>query len=53
MNHKRRRPKSQRSGCLMCKYYKGNHSKMAERMTMSTRRRLASAESTQEHEAQR
>lgn len=22
MNHKRGRPKSRRSGCLMCKYYK-------------------------------
>lgn len=24
MNHKRRRPKSRRSGCLLCKPHKGN-----------------------------
>lgn len=24
MNHKRKRPKNRRSGCLMCKPYKGN-----------------------------
>lgn len=25
MHHKRRRPKSRRSGCLFCKPHKGNH----------------------------
>lgn len=24
MNHKRRRPKNRRAGCLMCKYWKMN-----------------------------
>ena len=24
MNHKRKRPKNQRAGCLMCKYWKVN-----------------------------
>lgn len=27
MNHKRRRPKNRRAGCLMCKYWKINGAK--------------------------
>lgn len=27
MNHKRRRPKNRRAGCLMCKPHKANHVK--------------------------
>ncbi len=32
MNHKRGKPKSARSGCLMCKAYKLNSNKTAQRM---------------------
>ena len=27
MNHKRKRPKNRRSGCLLCKWHKGNGEK--------------------------
>lgn len=40
MHHKRRRPKRQRSGCLMCKPYKGNHSKLDDRDPPRERRKL-------------
>jgi hypothetical protein len=32
MNHKRKRPKSRRAGCLLCKPNKLNANKTAERM---------------------
>lgn len=31
MNHKRRRPKHQRSGCLLCKYHKDERRKKEPR----------------------
>lgn len=31
MNHKRRRPKHQRSGCLMCKFHKDERRKKTAR----------------------
>lgn len=38
-NHKRKRPKSRRSGCLMCKPWKGNGVKgTANAQTMQERR---------------
>jgi hypothetical protein len=46
MNHKRRRPKSTRAGCLMCKPHKRQGSKIAEREKMSARKRILSAEET-------
>ena len=45
MNHKRKRPKNRRAGCLMCKYYKMNgYSKLksdAERWSDHKRRMTA------------
>lgn len=32
MHHKRKRPKARRAGCLLCKPYKLNTNKTAERM---------------------
>jgi len=37
MNHKRRRPKRSRAGCLLCKSHKANH---AHREKASVERRL-------------
>ncbi len=38
MNHKRRRPKNRRAGCLFCKPHKANHAKASEKLTASDRR---------------
>jgi len=39
MNHKRKRPKSRRAGCLLCKPHKANELKDAEKnQTMQERR---------------
>jgi len=35
VNHKRRRPKNRRSGCLLCKHWKANG---ADRRTVGERR---------------
>lgn len=47
MNHKRRRPKNRRGGCLFCKYWKingiGKESKGFERYS-DHRRRMAAKE---------
>lgn len=43
MHHKRKRPKSTRCGCLLCKPYKRQGSKLPERLTFSTRRRVSGA----------
>ena len=40
MNHKRRRPKNRRAGCLMCKHWKVNGSKRSERRPHRDRKRL-------------
>lgn len=37
MHHKRRRPKNQRAGCLMCKPWKANHAP-GDLMPMQERR---------------
>ncbi len=37
-NHKRKRPKNRRAGCLLCKPHKANH---ADRRTVSEARRDA------------
>lgn len=39
-NHKRRRPKSRRSGCLMCKPWKHQRCSKAKRAKVSVLRRL-------------
>lgn len=39
MNHKRRRPKARRGGCLMCKMHKRNHAKASYKLTPADRRR--------------
>ena len=33
-NHKRRRPKNQRRGCLLCKPWKGNNAKNKEKASV-------------------
>jgi hypothetical protein len=33
-NHKRKRPKNQRNGCLLCKPWKGNNAKNKEKATV-------------------
>lgn len=38
-NHKRRRPKNRRAGCLLCKPHKANHAEMKFRDLASVRRR--------------
>jgi hypothetical protein len=48
MNHKRRRPKNQRAGCLMCKSHKVNgYSKAAKKLRGGQRRRMESADARQ------
>ena len=43
MHHKRRRPKSRRSGCLLCKPHKGNGMKgRSVHRALSDRRSIAS-----------
>ncbi len=37
-NHKRKRSKNQRAGCLMCKPHKGNHAK--DKLKASVKRKL-------------
>ena len=39
-NHKRRRPKNKRAGCLLCKPWKANGSKRNERMRHSDYSRI-------------
>lgn len=45
MNHKRKRPKNQRAGCLMCKYWKVNgystEKKEGEQFSSHRRRKQA------------
>jgi hypothetical protein len=41
-NHKRRRPKNRRAGCLMCKPHKANGAKYKEKA--SVRRKLQTEE---------
>lgn len=43
MNFKRKRPKSTRAGCLMCKPWKRQGTCLHERSRMSDRRRMAAA----------
>ena len=39
VNHKRKRPKNRRAGCLMCKYWKANGAKgRTKNQTMQERR---------------
>lgn len=38
MNHKRKRPKNRRAGCLMCKPHKANGAKHSERDTHQEKR---------------
>ena len=42
MNHKRKRPKNRRGGCLMCKFWKVNGSKLSERTRPGIRRNIVS-----------
>lgn len=44
MNHKRRRPKNRRSGCLMCKAYKINGARPRAKVTVATLRRIGRSE---------
>lgn len=44
MNHKRKRPKSKRAGCLMCKWHKDNAHKDREAAKTMQERRAAVAE---------
>jgi hypothetical protein len=48
MNHKRKRPKSTRAGCLMCKPQKRQGSELKFREKISNRRRIVAAEETRE-----
>lgn len=46
MHHKRRRPKSSRNGCLMCKPHKANgcgHTGKTDGLNMRNVRRMAAA----------
>lgn len=38
MNHKRRRPKHQRAGCLLCKPHKHESAKLKDREPVQARR---------------
>ncbi len=40
MNHKRKRPKNRRAGCLMCKPYKANGSSLHSRQRHSVNKKL-------------
>ena len=42
-HHKRRRPKNRRGGCLLCKSWKMNGSKLSERESVSNWRRREGA----------
>lgn len=48
MHHKRKRPKNQRAGCLMCKFWKVNgypkEGKQSESWSSHRRRKLARGE---------
>lgn len=39
MNHKRRRPKNSRAGCLMCKPHKANHAKKKDKEVAAVKRK--------------
>lgn len=43
MNHKRKRPKNRRSGCLMCKPHKMNGFCLLHRQKFSDTRRMQAA----------
>jgi hypothetical protein len=45
MNHKRKRPKSTRAGCLMCKPWKMSHSKLSNRERFGIKRKIEAANS--------
>jgi hypothetical protein len=40
MHHKRKRPKNRRSGCLLCKPHKANHSKCREKVSVLRRQAI-------------
>ena len=44
MNHKRKRPKNRRGGCLMCKPQKQNHAKASVKLKRADRRRALRAD---------
>lgn len=44
MNHKRRRPKNRRGGCLLCKPWKANGAQVATRHRFSDTRRMVAAD---------
>lgn len=44
MNHKRKRPKHQRAGCIFCKPWKDERTPRTERDKPSVRRRLQTEE---------
>ena len=46
MNHKRKRPKNRRAGCLFCKPYKANGAKLSQREPISALRRMQDKIST-------
>lgn len=48
-NHKRRRPKNRRAGCLMCKPHKQNHAK-GHGLSIADLRRELAAHSTEGRE---
>jgi hypothetical protein len=39
-HHKRKRPKNQRAGCLLCKPHKANHARSKYRAKVSDQRRM-------------
>ena len=51
MHHKRKRPKSTRSGCLMCKYWKHQGLKDCENMQTWQERRARVSEKEQRRES--
>lgn len=51
MNHKRKKPKSSRAGCLMCKPYKRQGSRLVDRDKPSDcRRKVIADEKIAEHD---
>ncbi len=50
MHHKRKKPKSSRAGCLLCKPHKRQGSKLSERQNGGDLRRLSAANAKM-HEA--
>lgn len=53
MHHKRKRPKSRRAGCLLCKPHKANESKDKAESQTRQERRSRVAEKEQRDEAKR